>query len=225
MLALPGILLALVAAGATPQTRVLCRGDHALCSSAQCSTLPDGRARCMCYLHNDTFAVSVGEILSATIQAATARQCTTSAPCATNAAPVCLAIAAGAVFDGQFAAPGLVSTFSWTGWCDATRGHKPAACPPSPWAACMTAPCERLSATGAEVECWCPVRNSSWEDFGPAHASGRRCQGVVSTVPAGFDMRVMPGAEYALAACAQMDPGGALDDDGTDDDDRHRRQM
>ena len=136
-------------------------------------------------------------------------RCTSNDPsakgyCDVGEAPVCKSISEGGWFDGKHTAPAMVSTFSWSGWCDVTRGHRAVACPPSPWAACMTAPC-RLE--GGSVRCDCPVFNSSWIDFGPGEsARGERCSGMVSTVPAGFHMSVMPGAEYALDACEALGP-------------------
>jgi hypothetical protein len=71
----------------------------------------------------------------------------------------------------------------------------------------MTAPCWFTNRAGdsAAIECECPVLNSSWSDFGAATKGGQHCQGVVSTVPGDFDMRIIPGGEYALDACVPVD--------------------
>ena len=186
-------------ADATPQPRVECSGAHVLCSNAPCVIEDATTATCECKRVSGMHAVSLDEITNASLAAATAAQCTTDAPCAVDAAPVCRAIADGAVFGGRQTAPGLVSDFSWDGWCPEAPTYdpaKPVACAPSPWAACMTAPCW---ADGDATRCQCTRENSSWLDF----TGGGRCKGgkVWSTVPGDFDMRVIPGAEYVLGAC------------------------
>ena len=75
-------------------------------------------AICHCIAVNDTYEVSLDEILNATLQAETKARCTVASPCELNAAPVCRAVREGGVFGGRAAAPGMVSTFSWAGWCE-----------------------------------------------------------------------------------------------------------
>lgn len=187
----------------TPQARVLCTGVHVLCSLASCELASDESATCSCVVVNDTYAVAVSEIANDTLARATSEACTDEAPCATDAAPVCAAIQDGGVFGGRATAPGMVSTFSWGGWCAATKydPERPSLCPASPWAGCMTSPCweEQAGETTGAVRCECPWQNSSWIDL-----SGDGCDAIVSTVPADFDMRVMPGAEYVLGACDEL---------------------
>ena len=135
------------------------------------------------------------------MQDETKARCTTASPCATDAAPVCHAVAAGGVLAGRSAAPGMVSTFSWSGWCQLNSFYEadhPHICASSPWAACMTAPCWRQ---GEQVLCECPVKQSTWIDI-----SGTGCDQLVSSIPGGFDMRVIPGAQYALPACKKVWP-------------------
>jgi hypothetical protein len=83
------------------------------------------------------------------------------------------------------------------GWCTDTSydPDTPWVCPPSPWAACMAAPCWQR---GGEVLCECIWHNSSWLDFGGAESG---CKQMMSTVPGTFDMRVLAGSEYVLGAC------------------------
>ena len=198
-------IIAMLGAGSAAMTsRVQCKGTHVLCSSAICTISPEdaSKAVCSCWKRNDSHTVSIAEILNDTIKEATQQQCKNG--CAVNEAPICKAIGQQSTFAGRATAAGMVSTFSWAGRCDAVRGHNQTACPASPWAACMTAPCW---AEGGSVKCECPLFNSSWADFGPATTKdGRHCQGVVSTVPADFDMSIMPGSEYALEACAALPP-------------------
>ena len=178
---------------ATPEPRVLCSGLHALCSLASCALTGD----CACVMANGTHVVALAEIRNAGIQAATAARCTSATPCALNEAPVCSAVASGATFGDQPTEPGMVSTFSWDGWCDAAAAIH-AVCPASPWAACMTAPCTR---DGDLVSCRCTMSNSSWLDL-----TGAGCARVASSVPSDFDLRVLPGADYVLGACAEVWP-------------------
>ena len=205
--ALFAALFAAVASASDAQARVLCTGVHVLCSLAGCELASDDTATCACVVVNDTYAVAVAEIANASLARATSEACTDDAPCDTDAAPVCAAIRDGGVFGGRTTAPGMVSTFSWGGWCAATEfdPEAPRLCPASPWAGCMTSPCwderagETTAGVGSAVQCECPWQNSSWIDF-----SGDGCDAIVSTVPADFDMRVMPGAEYVLGACDEI---------------------
>eukprot|EP00747_Dinoflagellata_sp_TGD_P184752 gnl/TRDRNA2_/TRDRNA2_40671_c0_seq2.p1 gnl/TRDRNA2_/TRDRNA2_40671_c0~~gnl/TRDRNA2_/TRDRNA2_40671_c0_seq2.p1 ORF type:complete len:224 (-),score=20.35 gnl/TRDRNA2_/TRDRNA2_40671_c0_seq2:6-677(-) len=189
---------------AEPQARVQCHGPHALCTMASCSEASHdpitltATMTCDCWFVNSTFAVSQDEILNSSVQSATRSSCTTAHPCQVNEAPVCSAIAEGSVFLGQRTAPGLVSAFSWEGWCSRVQHHTAKVCSASPWAACMTAPCSRHSESG-KVSCTCPVTESQWIDF-----DGGGCSRYISTVPAGFDMRVIPGSEFALQACGDL---------------------
>ena len=157
-------------------------------------------AVCHCISVNDTYEVSLDEILNATLQSETKARCTVDSPCERNAAPVCDAIKSGAVFGGRCVlqyrfhffkgdsrvlkgfrllllfknratAPGMVSTFSWAGWCEVNGFYDvdhPRICPASPWAACMTAPCWKQNGEDQDddvaaerVLCECPVHNST----------------------------------------------------------------
>eukprot|EP00746_Dinoflagellata_sp_MGD_P008295 gnl/MRDRNA2_/MRDRNA2_116588_c0_seq1.p1 gnl/MRDRNA2_/MRDRNA2_116588_c0~~gnl/MRDRNA2_/MRDRNA2_116588_c0_seq1.p1 ORF type:complete len:227 (-),score=31.79 gnl/MRDRNA2_/MRDRNA2_116588_c0_seq1:175-855(-) len=188
---------------ATPQARVECSGAHVLCSMAECSIQhdKDNTALCSCLQRNSTYVVAVNQLRNSTIAQQTAKRCTEETPCAVGEAPVCNAISEGSVFGGQPTAPGMVSTFSWGGWCDVASYNPdaPTVCPQSPWAACMTAPCWQDAEDG--VTCQCTWANSSWLDI-----RGDRCNSkiVVSTVPGSFDMRIMPGSQYVLPACEKV---------------------
>jgi hypothetical protein len=200
---------AALAAQLQAQERVQCRGVHVLCSRARCSTLVQPpspsptrpKALCRCIVQNETYEVSVAELaaMNATVARAVASRCTAATPCAVGEAPVCAAIsqASGGFFGGRAVAPGMVSAFSWGGWCTDTSydPDTPWVCPPSPWAACMAAPCWQR---GGEVLCECIWHNSSWLDFGGAESG---CKQMMSTVPGTFDMRVLAGSEYVLGAC------------------------
>eukprot|EP01045_Picozoa_sp_COSAG04_P003172 COSAG04_NODE_127_length_24502_cov_31.657583_6_plen_68_part_00 len=66
----------------------------------------------------------------------------------------------------------------------------------------MSAPCWTSEKGGEEaVLCECPVKNSTWIDFG---LTG--CARMMSSTPGEFDMRDIPGAEYALPACRSVYP-------------------
>ena len=185
------LLFALVHAHAAspPQTRVSCAGLHTLCSLASCE-LAGAVASCsLQVVVNSTFVVSLAEIRNTSIAASTAQICTEARPCGLDQAPVCTVIADGAVFGGLHTQPGMVSAFSWDGWCAATTST-PTVCPASPWAACMTVPCTQQG--GGHASCFCTWQNSSWLDF-----TGHGCDQVVSSVPSEIDMRIMPGAECA----------------------------
>lgn len=181
-----------------------CSGAHVLCSMAECSIEHDkgNTAICSCLQQNSTHTVAVDQIRNATIARQTAKRCTAETPCAVDDAPVCRAMAEGSVFGGQHTAPGMVSSFSWGGWCEVAASYKPDAptvCPTSPWAACMSAPC--WHAPGGGVSCKCTWANSSWLDI-----RGDRCGSntVVSSVPGSFDMRILPGSQYVLPACNKI---------------------
>lgn len=205
------LLVAAVAAtssaqASTPQDRVLCSGPHVLCSLAPCEIKDDATAICRCVEVNDTYAVSLSEIRNDDVSAATKARCTASSPCSLDSAPVCEAIKRGNIeFGSVRVEPGMVSTFSWGGWCSATEfdPSRPAVCSPSPWAACMTAPCRRNKDGGGSVDCQCTWQNSSWIDF---RGGGKECSKMVSSVPADFDMQQMPFASQVLGACAKIWP-------------------
>ena len=103
---------------AAPQARVQCTGPHTLCTHAPCEMVTPTSAVCHCVAVNDTYEVSLDEILNGTLQAETKARCTEASPCELNAAPVCRAVREGGVFGGRAAGPGMVSTFSWAGWCE-----------------------------------------------------------------------------------------------------------
>lgn len=74
----------------------------------------------------------------------------------------------------------------------------------------MTAPCNLSSADGSHATCRCPVVDSPYQDMpGP-----EQCTHTISSIPADFDMHLMPGAEYVIDAdCAKL-PGASAPGSG-----------
>ena len=178
-----------------PTARVVCDGKHVVCTMAACTIDAHDRAACRCWIVNGTNVVSTDEIQNATVRKATQARCTDATPCGVDEAPVCEAV---------HEARGMVSTFSWTDWCRRAAPTPVSPCPSSPWAACMTAPCTADAGGDPGVaSCACRVVNSAWLPLGGgacAQPAGR----AISTVPAGFDMRVIPGAAWVLDACGLL---------------------
>ena len=183
----------------SPQARVECIGRHALCTFSSCTQ----NGLCDCWVVNSTFSVSTSEILNETIRIETQKVCTQDKPCNINTAPICNAIINNSYYINNTLS-WAVSAFSWEAYC--TRAD-PVNCPTGLWAACMTASCIERDNDPNLALCSCPVKLSPWIDFQYPNKQSN-CKypnGVItSTVPANFSMEVLPGASYALEACAAL---------------------
>ena len=182
----------------TAQTHVVCDGSHVSCSLADCN-LVDYMMWCVCKNAIGTYVVTVADIRDEDTLNETATQCTIKSPCATNAAPICSAIKKGGLYiSGIQTQPGLMSAFSWDGWCEGANYDPthPKVCTTGRWASCMTAPC--VESDNGRVQCLCQWFVSDWLLL----TSPRQdCTWIKSTFSGDFDMRLLPGAEYVLGAC------------------------
>lgn len=185
-----------------PQQRVECYGRHALCTFATCNI----NGQCNCWIFNSIYTINTYEIFNDTMREITQSKCTMNAECKVNEAPICKAINSQNYYVNNFKSQ-VTSGFSWENYCDRAN---PVNCKYGLWAACMTAPCIVDKDKSDSAICFCKVMNSSWTDFQWPYTESN-CNGypsniISSTVPSGFNMSQMPGAQYVDESCKKIPP-------------------
>eukprot|EP01084_Bolivina_argentea_P074700 135487_1 len=183
-----------------PQIRVQCNGRHALCAFSSCTL----NGECDCWIFNSIFTINTNEIFNETIREITQNECTINNKCKLNEAPICKAILSNKYYVNNKISL-VTSAYSWEGYCN--RARNSVNCEHGKWAACMSAPCVENNDDPNLALCFCKVMNGSWIDYQWPNKNSN-CKYaknvIISTVSVGFDMKDMPGSEYAMEACTKL---------------------